>query len=79
MLALENKINNLQQTDYFKGLQITKTLLYDTNMKLDIVTKQFNEINNNNIILNDRNNILEKKLIDSNELIISLGRIKITF
>jgi hypothetical protein len=69
---LEKELFDLQQTDSLKGLQITKKLLHDINMKYDILNKQCIEITNNNKILNERNNYLEKTNIDYNEIIINL-------
>ena len=69
---LEKELFDLQQTDCIKGLQITKKLLHDINMKYDILNKQYIEITNKNIILNERNNYLEKTNNDYNEVIINL-------
>ena len=70
--VLEKDLYNLQQIDCVKGLQITKKLLNDINIKYDILNKQYIEITNNNIILNEKNNYLEKMNNDYNETIINL-------
>jgi len=69
---LEKELFDLQQTDSIKGLQITKKLLHDINMKYDLLNKQYIEITNKNIILNEKNNYLEKTNNDYNEIIINL-------
>jgi len=69
---LEKELFDLQQTDSIKGLQITKKLLHDINMKYDLLNKQYIEITNKNIILNEKNNHLEKTNNDYNEIIINL-------